>query len=143
MAKKDDGLVAVVYVGKKTLASDNVAHSGRQWDGRGDVQRVTPEQAAILFRYPDQWQPESKSLPRDGEIERALLSIEPPKGAVGIAGKRIEHMDERELCAHAKHYYGVDLDPKLSQEELLAKLNEVVIEAGLEAEIERNNAIGA
>jgi hypothetical protein len=48
-------LVAVVYVGLKPSAYDNVAGSGKIWHGKGDVQHVTELQATTLCKYPDQW----------------------------------------------------------------------------------------
>ena len=48
-------LVQVVYVGNKPHAFDNVAHSGKCWAGKGDVQEVTDAQAKLLLKYPDQW----------------------------------------------------------------------------------------
>ncbi|MEN9864940.1 MAG: hypothetical protein RL748_530 [Pseudomonadota bacterium] len=40
-----DQTIAVRYVGKKLNAQDNVAKSGKLWEGNGDVQWVTPKQA--------------------------------------------------------------------------------------------------
>lgn len=53
--ENQDQTVAVRYVGKKPTAQDNVAKSGKLWEGNGDVQWVTSKQAKILTRYADQW----------------------------------------------------------------------------------------
>lgn len=146
MAKKEDrspGLVAIVYVGKKPLATDNVARSGKSWNGKGDVQHVTPAQAALLCQHPDQWQVASGRLPTDKDIEQALLAIEPSKGGLGVASKQLADMNEDELVAHADRYYGITLDPKTTADEMRRQLSEAVVNAGLDADFERNNAIVA
>ena len=45
----------IEYIGKKPFAVDNVAKSGKTWDGPGDIQEVTDEQGKILLKYPDQF----------------------------------------------------------------------------------------
>lgn len=141
--KKDDDLVKIVYVGKKPYATDNVAHSGKSWNGRGDVQEVTLRQASMLCRFPDQWQVvDGKPLPDEKSIEQKLAQLTPPKpGGVGVAGKRLDDMDERELADHALYYYEVTLDPKLGREEMLDRINEAVRTAGQDAEFARNQEI--
>lgn len=47
--------VRVEYVGRKPFAVDNVSGSGKCWNGPGDVQVVTEDQAEALAKYPDQW----------------------------------------------------------------------------------------
>lgn len=140
MAKKEE-TVKVTYVGKKPFAADNVAHSGKMWHGRGDVQEVTAAQAAILLRYPDQWQAGDKKLPTESEIEERLAKIAPVQGGVGVTGKRLEDMESGELASHAAHYYGLMLDPKLPKEDLLEQLNEAVRTAAQDAEFARNKAL--
>lgn len=48
-------LIPIEYVGKKPTAFDNVAQSRKVWNGAGDIQEVTEDQAKILLKYPDQW----------------------------------------------------------------------------------------
>jgi hypothetical protein len=121
---------------------------GGWWSGPGTVARVTPRQAELLSRYPDQWQlGEGVELPKAEEIEQKLAQVH-EQGAeratgVGTGGRRLEDMEADELVAHADRYYGLALDPALPKEELLDKISEAVQSAGQDAEFERNKAIDA
>lgn len=64
---KTPNLVGVIYVGKKPTAHDNVAGSGKVWNGNGDVQEVTELQAATLTKYRDQW----AYAPTDNDVGKA------------------------------------------------------------------------
>lgn len=55
MAKAKEASIRVEYIGKKPFAIDNVSGSGKSWEGPGDVQVVTEEQAEKLASYADQW----------------------------------------------------------------------------------------
>lgn len=47
--------VRVQYVGKKPFTVDNIAGSGKCWNGAGDIQVVTESQGEKLAAYADQW----------------------------------------------------------------------------------------
>ncbi len=88
-----DQQTPVRYVGKKPFATDNVASSRKVWNGPGDVQLVTEEQAKILTSYKDQWAlvaeeaPEKPVDPGAGLKDlQALAKDEAP--AKGQGGKK-------------------------------------------------------
>lgn len=119
--------IKVEYVGRKPFAIDNVAHSGKSWNGAGDVQEVTPAQAKILVGYVDQW-----SLV-DGEDINLLnapvtVVVQDKQGNdVTISAddltKNIEKMTATELAAYAKQKYNVTLARNKGRTVLL---NEVI-----------------
>ena len=74
-------LVPVVYVGNKPHAFDNIAHSGKSWQGKGDVQEVTDAQAKLLLKYPDQWALANEADRAAVDLQhRAVFRIVTPRG---------------------------------------------------------------
>lgn len=115
-------LVDVVYVGAKPSAHDNVAGSGKTWTGNGDVQQVTPEQAARLVRHADQW------ALADGKHPK-LPAVPPVKderiGADGADPARpLEKMEAAELIAYAKEAWDLTLDPALTRAQMVDAIEE-------------------
>ena len=129
--------VNIVYVGKKPAAIDNVANSGKVWHGHGDVQEVTPVQAAALLKFPDQWQLEG------GEDGAGLVVELPPvevKSETGEAleidpatlnAENLDKMTKDELRAYAQHKLGKELKPAMAKAEMLNHIELWSIEAGL------------
>lgn len=115
--------IKVEYIGKKPFAIDNVARSGKAWNGNGDVQEVTPGQAKILTSYADQW------ALADAQDQAALeqpvqVEITGTDGAMETVDadaldKPVEKLTHKELIAYAKHKFGKDLSPKKSRKVLL------------------------
>lgn len=119
-------LVKIKYVGRKPHAIDNVARSGKEWAGAGDVQAVTPEQAEVLLRYPDQWAV-------DGESELSKVAPPPaPANSHGAGdvnalgdGPDLEHMTKPQLVKLAADTWGVKLQNSLSKKAMIDQIEEL------------------
>lgn len=120
--------VNIVYVGNKPHAFDNVAKSGKSWEGKGAVQQVTDKQAKILLKYPDQW-----ALENEGD--QAVVDTPNTVDSVGENGeavvvneedlkKPLERMTKPELVAFAKDKWGKDLDVSLSKKLMIDQIEE-------------------
>ena len=120
--------IEIAYVGKKPAAYDNVAKSGKCWNGYGDTQFVTPDQARVLLRYPDQWAlaheedafmvnaPTSTVVQgEDGQSVRVMDSE---------LTKPLEKMSKSELAAFAKAKFGKKLDARKATKELIDTIEE-------------------
>ena len=119
--------VKIVYVGAKPFALDNVAKSGAAWNGKGDIQEVTPVQAKTLLKYADQW-----ALAEGENLDDAdtTVIIETTDGQ----GKQIltnadeltmptEKMSASQLVAYAKNKYGKNLKLNRGRKVLLDEVN--------------------
>ena len=127
-------LIKIVYVGKKPIAYDNVAGSGKSWAGHGDVQEVTEAQAKKLLKFPDQWQLADAA---DVEALDAPVSTE----VTGENGesvqvdnadlkKPLEKMNKTELTALAKQTWDKDLDPAMTKKAMIDQIEEWQHELG-------------
>lgn len=127
-------LVPVVYVGNKPHAFDNIAHSGKSWQGKGDVQEVTDAQAKLLLKYPDQWALANEA---DRAAVEAPVSIE-GKNEDGEAvtidpddlKKPLEKMNKAELSALAKQSWDKELDPAMTKKAMIDQIEEWQHELG-------------
>lgn len=127
-------LVHVVYVGNKPHAFDNIAHSGKSWQGKGDVQEVTDAQAKLLLKYPDQWALANEA---DRAAVEAPVSIE-GKDENGEAvtidpddlKKPLEKMNKAELAALAKQSWDKELDPAMPKKAMIDQIEEWQHELG-------------
>ena len=127
-------LVPVVYVGNKPHAFDNIAHSGKSWQGKGDVQEVTDAQAKLLLKYPDQWALANEA---DRAAVEAPVSIE-GKDENGEAvtidpddlKKPLEKMNKAELAALAKQSWDKELDPAMTKKAMIDQIEEWQRELG-------------
>lgn len=127
-------LVPVVYVGNKPHAFDNIAHSGKSWHGKGDVQEVTDAQAKLLLKYPDQWALANEA---DRAAVEAPVSIE-GKDENGEAvtidpddlKKPLEKMNKAELFALAKQSWDKELDPAMTKKAMIDQIEEWQHELG-------------
>ena len=127
-------LVSVVYVGNKPHAFDNIAHSGKSWQGKGDVQEVTDAQAKLLLKYPDQWALANEA---DRAAVEAPVSIE-GKDENGEAvtidpddlKKPLEKMNKAELSALAKQSWDKELDPAMTKKAMIDQIEEWQHELG-------------
>lgn len=125
-------LVKIQYVGRKAAAGDNVARSGKIWDGEGDIQEVTQAQAKILIKYPDQW-----ALAEEGDREMVEtpvhLKVVDEDGDIVLIDpadliKPLDQMSKTELKAYAKNRWGKDLDTRWSSKRLLDQIEEWELE---------------
>lgn len=121
-------LIKIVYVGKKPAAYDNVAKSGKVWNGNGDVQEVTAEQAKQLLKFPDQWQ-----LADAADVEAITTPVstevtgengEPVQVDNADLKKPLEKMTKEELVALAKAKWGQELDAKKAKKLLIDAIEE-------------------
>ena len=127
-------LVPVVYVGNKPHAFDNIAHSGKSWQGKGDVQEVADAQAKLLLKYPDQWALANEA---DRAVVEAPVSIE-GKDENGEAvtidpddlKKPLEKMNKAELAALAKQSWDKELDPAMTKKAMIDQIEEWQHELG-------------
>ena len=127
-------LVHVVYVGNKPHAFDNISHSGKSWQGKGDVQEVTDAQAKLLLKYPDQWALANEA---DRAAVEAPVSIE-GKDENGEAvtidpddlKKPLEKMNKAELSALAKQSWNKELDPAMTKKAMIDQIEEWQHELG-------------
>lgn len=127
-------LVPVVYVGNKPHAFDNIAHSGKSWQGKGDVQEVTDAQAKLLLKHPDQWALANEA---DRAAVEAPVSIE-GKDENGEAvtidpddlKKPLEKMNKAELAALAKQSWDKELDPAMTKKAMIDQIEEWQHELG-------------
>ena len=106
----------IQYVGKKPMAFDNVAGSRKIWEGHGDVQEVSAEQAKILLKFPDQWA-------LDDPDEAARLADASPE-ADRAAKKPLEKMSKTELLVLAKAEFGHELPPTLSRKLMIDQIED-------------------
>jgi hypothetical protein len=120
--------VNIVYVGNKPHAFDNVAKSGKSWEGKGAVQQVTDKQAKILLKYPDQWALENESDQAVVDTPNTVESVGENGEAVDVdeadLKKPLERMTKPELFAFAKDKWGKDLDVSLSKKLMIDQIEE-------------------
>ena len=121
-------LIPVVYVGHKPHAFDNVAHSGKSWQGKGDVQEVSDAQARLLLKYPDQWAlvnaadqaiVDAPVVIEGRDEDGARVSIDP-----GALKKPLEKMNKAELFALARQSWGKELDRAMSRKVMIDQIEE-------------------
>lgn len=127
-------LVPVVYVGNKPHAFDNIAHSGKSWQGKGDVQEVTDAQAKLLLKYPDQWALANEADRATVEAPVSIQSQDENGEAVTIdpddLKKPLEKMNKAELSALAKQSWDKELDPAMTKKAMIDQIEEWQRELG-------------
>lgn len=115
-------LISITYCGKKSFAIDRVANSGKSWQGNGDARMVTPSQAVLLLKFPDQW------CLTDAEDAQHLnqsvaIEISDNHGAASVdaadLNKPPEKMTATELAALIKHRFGKELSRNMGRTRLL------------------------
>jgi hypothetical protein len=121
-------LIKLVYVGNKPAAYDNIARSGKTWNGKSDVQEVTDAQAKLLLKFPDQWQLVDA---KDKAAIEAPVSI----SVTGEAGEDvivdpetfkqpIEKLSKSELSAYALNKWGKDLSANKNRKDMIDQIEE-------------------
>lgn len=127
-------LVPVVYVGNKPHAFDNIAHSGKSWQGKGDVQEVTDAQAKLLLKYPDQWALANEADRAAVDAPVSIQSHDENGEAVTIdpddLKKPLEKMNKAELSALAKQSWDKELDPAMNKKTMIDQIEEWQHELG-------------
>lgn len=121
-------LIKIVYVGKKPTAYDNVAKSGKCWNGHGDVQEVTEDQAKQLIKYPDQWQladkADAEAVNKPSTTEVTNEDGEQVQVDAAALLKPLERMSKAELVALAKAKWGKELDANKGKKLLIDAIEE-------------------
>jgi hypothetical protein len=121
-------LIKIVYVGKKPTAYDNVAKSGKVWQGNGDVQEVTEDQAKQLLKYPDQWDvvdaEDAGILNTSSTTEVTDEDGEKVNVDDADLKKPLEKMTKAELVALAKAKWGKELDATTGKKLLIDAIEE-------------------
>lgn len=133
--------VPIVYVGKKPFAVDNVAGSGKAWNGNGDVQTVTPAQAKVLIRFSDQWKLANgktassveSSVESSGVVE-VMLDGEVIDVDVDAISRSLDKLSKPELLAIAKAKIGKEFSPSLSKKVLLDEIRKSADDLGINIE---------
>lgn len=121
-------LIKLVYVGNKPAAYDNIARSGKTWNGKGDIQEVTDAQAKLLLKFPDQWQ--LVDAKDKAAIEAPVsISVTDEAGDVEVVDpdalkKPIEKMSKTELSALAKNKWGKDLNVNKNRKDMIDQIEE-------------------
>lgn len=127
-------LVPVIYVGNKPHAFDNIAHSGKSWQGKGDVQEVTDAQAKLLLKYPDQWALANEADRAAVDAPVSIQSQDENGEAVTIdpddLKKPLEKMNKAELSALAKQSWDKELDPAMTKKAMIDQIEEWQHELG-------------
>lgn len=127
-------LVPVIYVGNKPHAFDNIAHSGKSWQGKGDVQEVTDAQAKLLLKYPDQWALANEADRAAVEAPVAIQGTDEDGQPVSIdpddLKKPLEKMNKAELSALAKQSWDKELDPAMTKKAMIDQIEEWQHELG-------------
>jgi len=127
-------LVKLVYVGNKPSAFDNVAHSGKCWNGKGDVLEVTDAQAKLLLKYPDQWNLADEADRARVETPVSIQSTGEDGQTVTIdpedLNKPLEKMNKAELLALAKETWDKDLNVTMTKKAMIDQIEEWKHELG-------------
>lgn len=122
-------LIPIVYIGNKTIAFDNVAHSRKSWNGNGDIQEVTAAQAKLLLKHPKIWalaRPEdAKEVEKPVEVEVKDEDGESVKVDTDDLRKPLEKMSKPELIAFAYTRWGKHLDARRSTKLLIDQIEEM------------------
>ena len=121
-------LIKLVYVGKKPFAFDNIAGSGKVWEGKGAVQEVTEGQAKQLLKYPDQWQladeADAAALDTPDVVKVTDEDGDPVEVGAEALAKPLEKMSKAELVAFAQAKFGKELDSSKAKKLLIDSIEE-------------------
>lgn len=121
-------LIAVRYIGRKPSAHDNVARSGKIWNGAGDIQYVTDVQARLLIKHELEWELVDQSDRKQVESPISLAVEDEDGFTVTVSPdsfkKPLERMSKSELKAFAKDKWNKDLDIRKSTKALIDQVEE-------------------
>lgn len=121
-------LVPVKYVGKKPAAYDNIARSGKTWNGHGDIQEVTEAQAKILTKFDDQWVLADEADASRVDTPENIKVVDEDGDTVVIDPtafkKPLEKMSKAEIVAYAFDKFGKQLDVNKAKKALIDLVEE-------------------
>jgi len=120
--------VKLVYVGKKPAAYDNIAKSGKTWNGPGDVQEVTELQARQLLAFPDQWALLNEEDREAVEHTESIKVVDEDGDTVIIDPdafkKPLEKMSKAEMVAYANNRWSKTLEPTMAKKMMIDQIEE-------------------
>lgn len=121
-------MVKLVYVGNKPTAYDNIARSGKSWNGYGDVQEVTEVQARQLLKFADQWQLADEADRESVEHTESIKITDEDGDQVIIDPdafkKPLEKMTKAEMVAYANDRWGKKLDVTMAKKMMIDQIEE-------------------
>lgn len=127
-------LIKIVYVGKKLISHDNVARSGKIWNGNGDIQEVTEQQAKILLKYPDQWalvdDEDQEEMDKPEMMRVTDENGEPVEIDQKELKKPLEKMSKLELIALAEKNWQKKLSQDMSKKQMIDEIEAWAAELG-------------
>lgn len=122
-------MIEIVYVGRKLVALDNVAQSGKTWAGYGDTQSVTERQARLLLKYPDQWELSKDSDAPAVAKEQIVRFIDPSGDRVEVPETALklplEKMTANQLRAYAITTFNKTFSVGYGRKRLLDEIEEM------------------
>lgn len=120
--------VKLVYVGKKPAAYDNIAKSGKTWNGPGDVQEVTELQARQLLAFPDQWALLNEEDREAVEHTESIKVVDEDGDTVIIDPdafkKPLEKMSKAEMVAYAHNRWSKTLEATMAKKMMIDQIEE-------------------
>lgn len=120
--------ILLMYVGNKPAAYDNIARSGKTWNGHGDIQEVTEAQARLLLKFPDQWQLVYEAQQQAVEHTESIKVTDEDGDQVIIDPdafkKPIEKMTKAEMVAYARDRWSKDLDVSMAKKMMIDQIEE-------------------
>lgn len=120
--------VKLVYVGNKPAAYDNIARSGKTWNGPGDVQEVTELQARLLLKHPDQWALMNEDDRAAVEHTEMIKTIDEDGDTVIIDPdafkKPLEKMSKAEMVAYASDRWNKTLEVTMAKKMMIDQIEE-------------------
>lgn len=121
-------MIALVYVGNKPAAYDNIARSGKTWNGPGDIQEVTEVQARQLLKFPDQWALFDQNDQKTIEHTESIRVVDEDGDQVVIDPdafkKPIEKMTKAEMVAYAADRWGKQLEVTMAKKMMIDQIEE-------------------
>lgn len=130
----------VQYIGKNSKHRDRLYGTGTRWNGRGDVQEIDDDVAAVMIsKHPDVYAlasegsladanreppPENNANPADTGDQKPTIET----AQVKIDGEfyPLSKLKKAALDAYAKEHFGVDLDQRLKQADLAQQVLELL-----------------
>lgn len=124
-------LILVKYVGRKLSKQDNVAGTQLVWT-QGQIHALPPLVASKLLRFADVWQ---EATTEEFERDPSALGIivtsadivptkrtELDKKAKAVNLPPLQQMSKAELGAYAQTQFGITLDAKLAENEMIQQI---------------------
>lgn len=126
--EEDTVMIGIKYVGRKPFCFDRVAHSGKTWNGNGDVQDVTVAQARRLLKHPDEFALSNEADAVNLDHVVAIMTTDEDGKDVTVEEsdlkKPLERMSRAELKVYAKVTFNKDLAATQSRKLMLDQIEE-------------------